>query len=426
MWTGISEACFYIVSVLIGRYWIFAFWLALVASVLGGWHFGRSQFVVKSPPEEETRTPLSRRNKSSLAVDSPKNQWVTRVKNASIADFPPLLEEWKNLFPETNDGIRGPQEKALRWLLAQWLVKDREGFLKAVTDKEFKSPHQAALVIARLNPDLITALRQLLPETGGDGSSRREVGADLIRSLCDCYSVESCLITAKLWTAERNGGLDDGILESLAERSAVIDPDKAEAALDSLPEVARAVFAEEIVKQLPPENFGRRLALLGHLAPEQWDSYLGRSLGEQGADFADVIFSLPETTASETQGSFMAAWAENDPEAALDYFSSLPQNESLGSAALGLFEGWASFDQSSALDWAESLAKGSLRQAVSPYVARVLAEENPREAWRWAASITDHKARAEAYEEINSGRREGAPAEFNKERLAALRAAGRE
>jgi hypothetical protein len=426
MWAGIFEAFLYTVSVLVGRHWIFAFWLTLVASVLGGWHFGRSQFVVKNPPGEVTRTPLSRFSKSAFAADSPKNQWARRVKNATTANFPRLLEEWKTLFPETNDGIHGPQENALRWLLAQWLMKDREGFVKAVTDKEFKSKHQAALVIARLNPEMIDALRQFRTEMSGDGSRQREVESDLIRSICGCYSAESCLRTAKLWIAEPNGGGDDEIFKRLAERSAAIDPDKAEAALSSLPEAARAAFAAEIVKRLPPEDVARRIALLSQLTPLQWDRDLGESLGEQGADYADAIFKLPGATTSEAQPHFMAAWVENDPGAALHWFSSLPEDDAFGPAASGLIGTWASFDQSSALAWAESLVNGPFRQAVSPYVASVLAEEKPREAWRWAASITDHEARAEAYEEISSSHRDGAPAEFNKERLAALRAAGRE
>jgi hypothetical protein len=80
-------------------------------------------------------------------------------------------------------------------------------------------------------------------------------------------------------------------------------------------------------------------------------------------------------------------------------------------------------DTSAALAWAESLASGPFRQAVAFSVTNVLAENNPGEAWRWAASITDPAARAMAYDAINSAHRDGAPAEFNREREAATRAA---
>jgi hypothetical protein len=427
MWTGISEAFGHIAPVSVARHWIFACWLALtVAAAVGGWFSGRSWIVVEKPPAEETMSPLSRRNEAVLAVDSPKGQWTRRVKQAAPADFPGLLEEWKSLFPDVRDGIESQQENSLRWLLAQWLVNDRVGFVKAVSDKDFKSPHQAALVIARLNPEMIDALRLLRPEMDGDASWQRDAGANLISHICNSYSAESCLNTAKLRAADGNAGRDGEIFKSLAERSAAMDPDKAEAALDSLPVAARGVFAAEIVKQLPPEDVGRRLALLDRLTPAQWDRDLGQSLGKHGADYADAIFKLPAGTASEAHESFMAEWVANDPQAALHWFASLPENEAHGPAALGFFDGWASFDSSAAIAWAESLANGPVRQAIASSVTMWLAENSPREAWRWAASIADPEARAVAYEEINRIHSDGAPAEFNKEWQAAIRAAGME
>lgn len=429
MRSGISLAFAQIttVFVLTGRPWIFACWLALTAaSAVGGWHFGRSVSTEAMAREREARPSRDHTAKPAFSEESPQKQWARRVKSAAPADFPGLLDEWKALFPDVSDGVESQQENSLRWLLAQWLVKDHEGFLKVVTDKDFKSPHQAALVIARLSPDLISALRQLFPETGGDDSPHRKAGSDFIRGVCDCYSAESCIDTARRWAAERKGGSDDEIFKCLARRSAAMDSDKAEAALDSLPESARAVFAAEIVKMLPPEEVGRRLDLLGRLAPEQWDEDLGESLGKQGADFADAIFNLPASTTSAAQESFMAAWVEDDPDAALQWLCTLPQNEDFRPAALGFFEGWASFDLHAAIAWADLLPEGSFRRAVAPSVTRWLAENSPREAWRWAASIADPGARAEAYDEISRIHGDGAPAEFNNERQAAKRAAGRE
>jgi hypothetical protein len=413
----------HIASVLVGRHWLFTCWLALmVASAVGGWFFGRSPLVVKIPPGEETKVSPSRRSEAVAAVDSPRGQWTMRVKAATPADFPRLLEEWKTLFPDMRDGIESQQENSLRWLLAEWLVIDREGFVKAVTDKEFKSPHQAALVIARLNPELIVALRQFRTEMSG--SRQREFGADLTRSICDSYSIESCISAAKLWAVDLNGRRDEETFKILAERSAAIDCDKTEASLDTLPEVARAAFSAEIVKRLAPEDAERRLALLDQLTPAQWDRDLGESLGKHGADYADAVFKLPASTTSEAQPNFMNAWVDSDPEAAISWFSHMSQNEAFGPAAIGLFEGWASFDSLAALAWAESLASGPFRQAVAFSVTSVLAEFNPREAWRWAATITDPEARAMAYDAINSAHRDGAPAEFKNEREAAIRAVG--
>ncbi len=415
----------HIVPASIGRHGIFACWLALtIASTVGGWFYGRSQIDKKIPPGEETRDPISYRGETVFAADSPQGQWIMRVKGATAVDFPRLFEEWKTLFADVSDGIESQQERTLRMLLARWLVNDPGGFVKAVTDKDFKLRHQAALVVARLNPEMIAALRLIRTETSGEGSVQREFEADLIRSICYCYSLESCLSTAKLWAADLNGGRDDETFKSLAERSAAIDSEKIEAVLDTLPEVARAAFAAEIVKQLPPEDTGRCLALLDLLTSAQWDRYLGESLGKHGADYADAIFKLPASTTSEALPHFMEAWVENDPDAASQWFSRLPQNEAFGLAARGLFEGWASFDSSAALAWAESLANGSFRQAVAFSVSRVLAENNPRNAWRWASFIMDPEDRAEAFDAIGSIHGEGAPAEFNMERKAAMKAVG--
>ena len=35
-----------------------------------------------------------------------------RVKAATATDFPQLLEEWKTLFPDKNDGIESQQENS--------------------------------------------------------------------------------------------------------------------------------------------------------------------------------------------------------------------------------------------------------------------------------------------------------------------------
>ena len=411
--------------VLKAGHWICACWLALtVAATVGGWNIGRSQFVVKKPPGEETKAHLPRLNKSVVAVDSPQGQWAMRVKKATPAEFPRLLEEWKNLFSESENGAEGQSERALRWLLALWFTQDREGFVITVFNKDFKWSDQVALAIVRLNPEMISALRQLNIGMGGGDSRQREVRAEMIRSICYGYSVESCLSAAKLWAAELNGKRDDETFKSLAERSAAIDPDKVEAALDSLPESARAAFAAELVKRLPPEEPERRLALLGHLTPAQWDRNLGESLGKQGADFADAFFNLPATTTSEAQALFMIAWVDSDPEAAIKYFSALPQNDAMGPAAVGFYEGWAYLDSAAALAWAETLANGPVRQAVAPEVVEELAEHSPGEAWRWAASIADLEVRAMAYDTIASVHPLDAPEEFNKAKEMAARAAG--
>lgn len=657
----------------------------MAAAVMGGWHFGRSRFVGKTPPAEETRTHLSRRNEAVFAADSPKGKWNARVKSATPSDFPRLLKEWETLFPENENGIEGQPEHALRWLMAQWLVNDREGFVKVVTDREFNWTFVPSELIARLNPELavellgktsrigtdqyfisdlaselaknqpalylgldpdgtkdftpgdmmsendwefaihalakddpvaaasawgkrklenndnqvleallpvleawrdgdppikdwvdqlddpelreiaqharlmalarknphaalaelyatpfernndlregapsevlvqlakqdfpaalrllketsplfhprdlfseepsdpsdargdvsdpfaeppdetppppptpsgpppnpfvanasmedspednwmrsvilneaadhlpdnpeemIAALRQLRTQMGGDGPWQRKIEAELLRRACGGFSVDSCLAIARLWDAELCGGRDDKTFQSLAARTAASDPDKAEAVLASLPETARAPFAAEIVKRLPPEETGRRLALLDRLTAAQWDKTLGESLGTHAADYTDAIAALPGTTTSGAREAFMEKWVQNDPDAAMQWFSSLPHDEAAGPAALGLFKGWVGFDKSAAVTWAETLPDGPARQAVALDVVHEIAGNSPHEAWRWAASINDPKVRAWAYNTISVSR-DDEPEAFRKEHQAVLDAAG--
>lgn len=629
------------------------------AAAVGGWFYARGQFVAKNTSGEETRAPKSRRSESVFAADSLKGQWTAQVKNATPADFPRLLEEWRTLFPETENGIQGQPEQALRWLYAQWLVRDQEGFLNAVISGDFnwfypatqvlvqlkpeltvnllcegklkefgagdlafelaahnpvlylslnpdgstdfsphstrsdgdewetairslaktnplaaanawktrklqndcdlvlgallpvftawrdgdppikdwvnriedpeirdlaqharlmalarKDPHAAltelystplesnndlrqdapSVILAELakqdlpatlrllketgplfhrvdpfaeptgeqsnppnpfvahvnmedspedngmrsvilneaanhlpdNPDeMISSLHQLRAEMGGDSPWQREIEAELIRNASGNFSVDSCLAAAKLWDSELNGGRDDDTYQSLAARAAATDPDRAEAALDSLPEAARASFAAEIVKRLPPEETERRLSLLDRLTPEQWDKALGESLGKHAADYADTIADLPGTTTSGAREAFMEKWVQEDPEAANRWFSSLPKDDAAGPAAVGLFKGWSDFDKTAAVAWAETLPNGPARQAVALDVVLAIAAGNPGEAWHWAASITNPKARAQAYNVISVSR-DDEPEAFKKEHAAALRAAGME
>ncbi len=276
------------------------------------------------------------------------------------------------------------------------------------------------------NPDeLFAALHKLRAEMGGKSAWQRQVEAALIRNACATFPVESCLAAAKLWASELNDESDDKTFQSLAARAAKTDPDKAEAALDSLPATARASFAAEIIQRIPPEERERRLNLLDQLTPAQWDKELGASLGEHASDYAETIAALPGTTTSGAREAFLEKWVQHDPEAATRWFSSLPQDDAAGHAAQGLFKGWADFDNPAAIAWAESLPAGPARKAIAYDVVHALAGRSPGEAWRWAATITDPKIRAWAYNTI-SVLSDNEPEAFKQEHAAALRAAGME
>lgn len=276
------------------------------------------------------------------------------------------------------------------------------------------------------NPhQLIAALHQLRSQMGGDNPWQRKIEAELLRKASGKFDIESSITLTRMWNNELGGIRDDETYQSLTSKIAACDPDEAEAVLESLPESARAAFAAEIVKNLPPEDAGRRIRLLEQLTPAQWDEDLGKSLGEHPADFADAIAALPGTTTSGGRKAFMEKWIETDPDAATRWFSSLPNDDAAGPAAVGLFEGWSSYDKSSAVAWAESLPESPARQAVALDVVLAIAEGNPGDAWRWAASITNPREKAQAHNVISVSR-DDEPAEFKKEHKAALHAAGME
>lgn len=83
---------------------------------------------------------------------------MARVKKATPADFPRLLEEWKAAFPEGENYLEGRPENALRWLFAMWLEKDAERFLNSVNAPDFNYSHWAAQVFVRMMPEKAAAL----------------------------------------------------------------------------------------------------------------------------------------------------------------------------------------------------------------------------------------------------------------------------
>lgn len=275
-------------------------------------------------------------------------------------------------------------------------------------------------------PDaMFASLRKVRAEMGGDSAWQRQVEAQLISNACTSYSAEACLTVTKLWASELNGAADDTTFQSLAARAAKAAPEMTAAALDNMPEAARAAFAAEIIKNLPADEPESRLALLEQLTPAQWDETLGRSLGEHGADYADAMATLPGATTAGAREGFMKEWAIHDPDAAAQWFAALPQDDNAAPAAQGLFNGWSDFDKSAAIAWAESLPAGPARKAVALDVARTLAAHSPGEAWHWAATITNLEHRARAYNTISSYH-DDEPAAFQQEHEAALRAAGME
>lgn len=137
-------------------------WLALlVASAAGGWYCGRSQRIfhtaaagaASTNPDTGVTRDASR---PPFPAGSPRALWMERVKTAKPADFPKLNLEWNEVFPEDDryEEYHVPNAfAALRWMMAMWLVKDPDGFIKAVSDAECPNSYYAAETMVELMPE---------------------------------------------------------------------------------------------------------------------------------------------------------------------------------------------------------------------------------------------------------------------------------
>lgn len=358
-------------------------WLAVVAgSAAGGWFFGRGlprQAAVGEIAAIPAKVTTSQYTGPSFAPGSPQGRWIAQVKHAGAADFPKLIDEWKILFPEGGNYLEGRPENALRWLLAMWLTTDTEGFLAPITCPDYDYSHWAAQVLVRLMPEK---------------------------------------------AAQLNGARDDLTFKQLAVRAVHVNPEQALAALDQMPEAARASFAGEIIKQLPATDPEQSILLLGHLTKAQWDEDLGRSLGGKAEDYAAAIAALPAATTLDAQQSFMAQWGEKDPEAAARWLGSLPDYAASQPAVKGLAAAWASYDGSAASVWVETLPAGPARDGATAGLAKSIARCQPEEGWHWAATIADPRTRWEAFSDISTYWGSKAPDEFRAALSEVRQAAG--
>lgn len=272
---------------------------------------------------------------------------------------------------------------------------------------------------------LFEALHQLRTSTGnGDSAWQRGIEGDLIRRKCDHWSAEVCLTVAKQWEREMHGEHDDPTYQQLAIHAALVDPEQTLAALNQVPESARALFACEIIKQLPASNPAQRIALFSHLNATQWDEKLGEILGRNAVDYASAIASMPGANTLGARQTFMEQWGKQDPEAAAHWLASLPVDAASFPTAKGLAIAWVSYDESAATVWGGTLRAGPARDGAAVGLAHNFADGKPDDAWLWARLISDAKTRELVFYEIADRWKNKAPEQFREDYRAARMAVG--
>jgi hypothetical protein len=110
------------------------------------------------------------------------------------------------------------------------------------------------------------------------------------------------------------------------------------------------------------------------------------------------VQQLPEDARNSAYSSMAAAWAEKNPQAALQWAMSLPQNAGLDSAVGSATSAYAASDPRAAANWVSTLPDGAIRDQAAKSLSMAIADNHPSEAWSWAMSIQSEPERLAAAE----------------------------
>lgn len=138
------------------------------------------------------------------------------------------------------------------------------------------------------------------------------------------------------------------------------------------PERLRQPLLETAFDHLGPENLDD---------PQQWLARLSL---------------LPEASRPKGLESIAGAWAQQNPEEAIQWANSLSSTDNRGGAVAGIASVWARKDPHAAGSWIASLPPGTERDRGASSFVFAVAPTYPREAWDWALSITDEAERSRA------------------------------
>jgi RNA polymerase sigma factor (sigma-70 family) len=110
----------------------------------------------------------------------------------------------------------------------------------------------------------------------------------------------------------------------------------------------------------------------------------------------DRVSLLPEGSRTRGVESIARAWAQQSPEEAVGWASSLPTGAARNGALGAITTTWAKQDAYGAADWVDSLPAGEERDHSAGSLVFAVADKFPREAWQWALSIGDDLERSRA------------------------------
>jgi RNA polymerase sigma factor (sigma-70 family) len=138
------------------------------------------------------------------------------------------------------------------------------------------------------------------------------------------------------------------------------------------PERLREPLVESAFVQLRGDNLGD---------PQVWLSRVNQGREEKRA---------------EMTGRIASAWAQQSPEEAVAWVSTLPDGGERFSAVTQVARTWISKEPYGASEWIATLPAGADKDNASSFLIHAIAADSPGEAWQWVLAITDPVRRATA------------------------------
>jgi hypothetical protein len=122
------------------------------------------------------------------------------------------------------------------------------------------------------------------------------------------------------------------------------------------------------------------------------------SVGANPTPWIERLNAIPAERRSNAIANLAGAWAANDPDAAVQWASSLSEGKARDGAFGFIADAWAVYDPHGAARWADTLPPGAGRDRASGSIVDALVKTQPEAAWAWAASIQSPELRTDALE----------------------------
>jgi hypothetical protein len=257
----------------------------------------------------------------------------------------------------------------------------------------------------RLNADPAAAMREIF--TSGVPGLSNVFGNSILN---DGYAQHDAVWH---WLEGQPKNMETDLLRgNLINAMAYKEPDVAMEFLGKLPVTAdnKELFdraAQSIING--GSRIGRLDDLLDKAPPSLRPSILeyglmyGRdAVGADAEHWVTKLDELPKGKRENAISGLARGWAANDPDAAVKWALTLPENDERTSAFGAITSVWAVHDTEATAAFVESLPEGKDRETGKQSIAYALLKDHPSEAWDWALDLKESTMRLNALHLIYS------------------------